>query len=199
MNYDILIAGVGGQGLVLSSRLIGAAAIGAGLFARTSETIGMSQRGGCVVSNVRIGDEWQSPVVPAGEADLIIGSELCETVRNLAKLKPHGSVILNSLIVNPITVSLGMQEYHAEKMMDDIKSNVKNLLIIDAGKLAIEAGSVKAGNVVLLGAAAGAGYLPISVEQLVKAIDENVPPKYRELNKRAFEMGYQYAKSLSSV
>jgi indolepyruvate ferredoxin oxidoreductase beta subunit len=97
MKYDILIAGVGGQGLVLASRLIGAAAIGAGFFARTSETIGMSQRGGCVVSNVRIGDEFLSPSVPTGQADLIIGSELCETARNLAKLKPHGTRLLYRL------------------------------------------------------------------------------------------------------
>lgn len=193
MKYDILITGVGGQGQVLASRLLGAAAIACGQSVRTGETIGMAQRGGCVVSNVRIGDEVRSPSVPDGQADLIIGFELCETVRSLKKLRPGGRVLLNSHIISPITVSLGMQQYDAAAMLDYIKSHVDTLLIIDGMQLALQAGSVKACNTVLLGAAAGAGFLPFPAQALADTISANVPAKYRELNSKAFEAGRSFA------
>ena len=194
MKYDILITGVGGQGQVLASRLLGAAAIGVGFSARTGETIGMAQRGGCVVSNVRIGDGIVSPTVPFGAADLVIGFEICETARSLGRLAPGGSVVLNDHVVSPVTVSLGLQAYDREAMLTRIKARTKRLLIIDANTLAAKAGSQKCANVVLLGAAAGAGFLPFSADALGKAMENAVPPKYRELNFTALKSGYNYAK-----
>jgi indolepyruvate ferredoxin oxidoreductase beta subunit len=194
MKYDILISGVGGQGQVLASRLIGAAAIEAGLSARTGETIGMAQRGGCVLSNVRIGDGIASPSVPLGHADLIIGFELCETARVLNRLSPCGRVILNDHIISPVTVSLGLQSYDKQAMLRTVKNSAKEMLIIDASALALAAGSEKAANVVLLGAASGMGFLPFSQELLLKTIENTVPPKFRCLNLAAFSSGYTYAK-----
>lgn len=194
MKYDILISGVGGQGQVLASRLIGAAAIEAGLSARTGETIGMAQRGGCVLSNVRIGDGIASPSVPLGHADLIIGFELCETARVLNRLGSCGRVILNDHVISPVTVSLGLQSYDTQAMLGAVKNAAKELLIIDASALALAAGSEKATNVVLLGASAGMGFLPFSQELLVKTIESTVPPKFRSLNLAAFSSGYTYAK-----
>lgn len=193
MNCNVLISGVGGQGQVLASRLIGAAAIDKGYDVRTSETIGMSQRGGCVTSNVRISGGFLSPAVPLGGADLLIGFELCETVRNIARLNVCGGVVLNKQVIKPVTVSLGIQEYNAEKMMDFLKQKVKRLVAIDALKLANEAGSAKATNVVMLGAAVGAGFLPFEKNGFLKVICNNVPPKFRKLNEKAFESGYNFA------
>ena len=194
MKYDILISGVGGQGQVLASRLIGAAAIGAGFRARTGETIGMAQRGGCVVSNVRVGDDLMSPTVPYGQADLIIGFELCETARVLPRLSSFGRVVCNDHVISPITVSLGLQNYSRDGMMEYIKRNAKNLLIIDANRLAVEAGSEKAANVVLLGASVGAGYLPFSREAMIKSLKTILPQKLLALNLAAFDGGYHFAK-----
>lgn len=196
MNCNILIAGVGGQGQVLASRLIGAAAIDKGYDVRTSETIGMSQRGGCVTSNVRISGGFLSPAVPLGGADLLIGFELCETVRNVARLNEGGGVVLNSQIIKPVTVSLGIQKYDTEKMIDFLKLKVKKLVVIDALKIAGKAGSTKATNVVMLGAAVGAGFLPLEKDKLLNVICNNVPQKFRELNKKAFESGYSFASKI---
>ena len=195
MKCDVLIAGVGGQGQVLASRLIGAAALEMGLNARTSETIGMSQRGGCVTSNVRIGGDILSSTVPMGEADLIIGFELCETVRNLARLSQGGGLVLSSQIISPVAVSLGLMKYDAEKMFDYIRSNVKRLIYIDAMSIANTVGLPKAANVVMLGAACGAGFLPFEKETFLAVIGKNVPQKFKALNEKAFESGYIFAKS----
>jgi len=198
MSLDILITGVGGQGQVLASRLIAAAAINDGKFVRTGATIGMSQRGGCVVSHIRIGDSCKSATIPLGSADLIIGFELCETARILNRLKKDGKILLNNQIINPITVSLGMEAYDAQAMERAIEKAASSLITVDGYALAEEAGSVKAVNVVLLGAAVGSGYLPLSRESFQKALTENIPPRFQELNQKAFEAGYAYAaKALS--
>jgi indolepyruvate ferredoxin oxidoreductase beta subunit len=195
MKCDILIAGVGGQGQVLASRLLGAAAIDAGFAARTSETIGMSQRGGSVTSNVRIDGGAFSSIIPTAQADIIIGFEICETVRNLSRLSENGGVVMSSKVISPVSVSLGLAKYDKEKMLQYIKDNVKKLVVIDAQKLALEAGSVKAANVVMLGAALGAGLLPFKKDRFLSVIGDNVPKKFKELNIRAFEKGYEFAVS----
>ena len=186
MKCDILIAGVGGQGQVLASRLLGAAAIDAGFDARTSETIGMSQRGGCVTSNVRIGGGVLSAAVPQGQADLIIGFELCETVRNLSRLSAGGAVVLSTKVISPVAVSLGQANYDEKKMLRYIKSVVKRLVIIDAPAIAAKAGSIRAANVVMLGAACGAGFLPFDKDRFLSVIAQNVPEKFKALNQQAF-------------
>lgn len=191
MKTDILIAGVGGQGQVLASRLIGAAAILEGYAVRTGETIGMSQRGGSVVSHVRIGGESQAATVPFGKADLVIGFELCETVRNLKRLSANGRLIVNTQRINPVTVSLGMERYEAEAMEEALKKATGNLIMLDGYSMASQAGSVKAINVVLLGTAVGSGYLPLSRESFIQAIRSMIPQRLHSLNFAAFDTGFE--------
>ncbi|MCX7773817.1 MAG: indolepyruvate oxidoreductase subunit beta [Clostridia bacterium] len=193
MKCDVLITGVGGQGQILASRLIGAAAIIENQPVRTGETIGMSQRGGCVVSHVRIGGESKSATIPFGYADLIIGFELCETVRSLNRLSPDGGLIVNKQTINPVTVSLGMEAYDTEAMEKALQAKTDKRLIVDGYGLAQQAGSVKAVNVVLLGAAVGSGFLKLSRESFIEAIKSTVSQKFHELNVKAFELGYGFA------
>lgn len=192
LKFDILISGVGGQGTVLASRLIAAAAIKQGSFARTSETIGMSQRGGCVVSHVRINSEKSSSIIPFENADMIIAFELAEAARSIPRLSKDGCCIVNSQIIKPVSASLGTSQYDIEQITDYIKTNAKEVYFIDGYKLAKEAGTIKAVNVVLLGAATAVGKMPFNREVILESIIENVPQKFRDLNKKAFELGFNF-------
>ena len=194
MKFDILIAGVGGQGTVLASRLLAAAAIKAGCFARTSETIGMAQRGGCVVSHVRIGSEQSGPVIPYGTADLLIGFEPAEAARNIGRLAPDGKCVVNARVIKPVSASLDAVSYDVDTIFEFIDRNSSETVMVDGYALAEEAGSVKALNVTLLGVAAAAGFLPFSKDDIKSVISENVSRKYIELNKRAFDIGAAYKK-----
>lgn len=191
---DILISGVGGQGTILASKILANGAILDGSErARTGETIGMSQRGGCVVSHVRTSDTY-SPYIPLGGADLLLSFELCEGARNLPHLKKDGVAIVNTAEINPITVALGAASYDADMMKDYISTNTK-AYFLDANKLSLECGSVKSVNVLLVGFAFGLGLLNISKESLLHAIKNNVKPKFYEMNVKAFECGENHAKS----
>ncbi len=192
MKFDILIAGVGGQGTVLASRLLAAAAIKAGYYARTSETIGMAQRGGCVVSHVRIGSEEASPIIPYGTADLLIGFEPSEAARNINRLAPSGRSVVNTRVIKPVTASLDTVTYAIDPINAFIRTNSSETVMLDGYALAEKAGSVKALNVVLLGVAAAAGFLPFDKDDLESIICENVSPRYVELNKKAFNTGLEY-------
>lgn len=194
MKYDILIAGVGGQGTVLSSRLLAAAAIEAGYFTRTSETIGMSQRGGSVVSHVRIGSKESSPIIPIGKSDLLIGFELAEAARNLSRLSPTGKCIVNLQVIKPVTVSLGGASYNTDEITEYIKSTAPGVVFVDGYSLAENAGSIKAVNVVLLGAAVASGFLPFSKEEVESVIAQNIPKKFLDINLKAFKTGYEFKK-----
>lgn len=192
MKYDILIAGVGGQGTVLASRLLAAAAIKAGYFTRTSETIGMAQRGGCVVSHVRIDSEKDSPIIPYESADLLIGFEPAEAARNIGRLAQGGKCVVNTRSIKPVTASLDTVPYDAGPICEFIQQNASEAILVDGYALAEESGSVKALNIVLLGVAAAAGFLPFSDKDLDSIITENVSGKYIELNKKAFNIGLSY-------
>jgi len=192
MKCDILIAGVGGQGTVLASRLLAASAVEAGYFARTSETIGMAQRGGCVVSHVRIGSQKASSIIPSGMADLLIGFELSEAARNMYRLSPGGKCVINTRAIKPVTASLDSKSYDADRVYEYIKANAPRSIFVDGYALAQKAGSVKALNVVLIGVAAAAGFIPIGRDELEKAIVCNVSPKYVDLNIKAFNIGLEY-------
>jgi len=193
-KFDILISGVGGQGTVLASRLIAAAATKQGNFARTSETIGMSQRGGCVVSHVRINSEKSSSIIPFHNANMIIAFELAEAARSLPRLSKDGCCIINTQIIKPVSASLGTSQYDIEEITQYIKNNAKEVYFIDGYSIAKEIGTVKAVNVVLLGAATAIGKMPFSRRAMLQSIVENVPQKFRELNEKAFEMGYKSIK-----
>ena len=190
LRYDVWIAGVGGQGTILASRILAAAAILRDEFARTGETIGMSQRGGCVVSNVRLGGERVSPYIPTAQSDLILGFELAETARNMPKLKPSGAVVVNTQKIKPVSLSLGVGSYDEEVLAAYIRQNCKRALFIDGYDLAVAAGSAKAVNIVLLGAACGAGLLPFSREELEQTVKETVAPRFVEMNLKAFASGF---------
>ena len=184
---DIILAGVGGQGTVLASKLLARAAMNNGLFVRTAETIGMAQRGGCVVTHVRIGDS-DSSMIPLGAADAIISFEPGEAVRNLGYLKPDGMVITAANGVIPVTASLGGCGYDPAAMVAYLEKNVARVKAVDVDKVAAECGSFKVINVALLGAAARFGLGAITIDALEEAVREMVPPKFLELNLKALSI-----------
>ncbi len=198
-KFDILISGVGGQGTVLASRLIAAAAINQGSFARTAETIGMSQRGGCVVSHVRIDSEKSGSIIPFGGADMVIAFELAEAARSIPRLSKKGCCIVNTQVIKPVSASLGNSHYDNDEIIKYIKDNSQEVYFVDGYSLAEKAGNVKAVNVVLLGAATAVGKMPFTREIMLNAIIENVPQKFRELNQKAFEMGYEATVELKNA
>lgn len=184
---NILLCGVGGQGTVLASKILAQCAIGRGTSARTAETIGMAQRGGCVTSHVRLGDDVFSPLIPEGTADLIIAFEPAEAVRSLKYLAPGGAVVVNRRAVKPVTDSLA-GGYRGADMLAYLEQNVENLTVCDADAVCAACGSARVLNLALLGAAAKRGVLGFSVEELNRVIDEKLPERFRALNKKAINL-----------
>ncbi|MBO5031815.1 MAG: indolepyruvate oxidoreductase subunit beta [Lachnospiraceae bacterium] len=193
MNKDILICGVGGQGTVLASKLIAAAAMNCGHAVHSAETIGMAQRGGSVTSHVRIGDKAYSPLIPKGSADIILAFEPAEAVRNLPYLKKDGTIIVNSVPVKPTTESLNDTGYDGAEMLEYLKKKC-GCLIIDAEKICEPFGSSRYFNAVILGAAVGTGKLGLTAEALIQEIEARVPAKFIDTNKKAFLAGLEYSK-----
>lgn len=189
MKVDIVIAGVGGQGSVLASRALALAAMAEGLAVRTSEVIGMAQREGMVTSHVRMGQDLYGALIPDGAADYLLGLELAETVRNLPKLRPGGLIITTTSAIVPASVHLGLSSYDSAALITYLKQKNRTALLLDAARLAGQAGSNRAANAVVLGALSRAGKLPFSPEQLLNSIIEMIPEKFQEINRRAFELG----------
>lgn len=187
LNY--LLAGVGGQGTVLASRIIAQCAMNQGQTARTAETIGMAQRGGCVVSHVRIGENVFSPLVPAKMADGIIGFEPGEVVRCIDYLKPGGFIVVSNMPVKPVTDSLSPVNYDSETMIDYLRSVTDRIVVVDGDRILEEAGSGKVLNLGLLGAAIESGYLAFSREEVEAVIQDRIDPRFMELNLRALALG----------
>ncbi len=185
MRKDIILCGVGGQGTVLASRLISAAAMAKGIPVLSAETIGMAQRGGSVFSHLRMGDGLYSPMIARGEADLIIGFEPGEAVRMLPFLKPDGQMIVSDRAVMPVTASLAGTEYRASDMLDFLSAHVADLRILDAEEAMRKIGSPKVLNLILLGAAVSGGALGLERKDLEDAIRARIPEKFHELNFRA--------------
>jgi len=183
---NILIVGVGGQGSLLASKLMGRALLIEGYDAKVSEVHGMSQRGGAVVTYVRYGDKVYSPIVDRGQAELLVSFELLEAARWLDHLAPGGQVVTNTQRINPIPVIMGAMEY-PENLLEKFEATGAKVDAIDALALAEEAGSAKAVNIVMMGRLSK--YFPFSKETWARALEETVPPKFLELNKRAFEAG----------
>ncbi len=183
---NIMIVGVGGQGTLLASRILGNAVISEGYDVKVSEVHGMSQRGGSVVTYVKYGDKVFSPIIDRGEADLILAFEKLEAARALPYLKECGTVILNDREIAPMPVITGAAEY-PDGLVADIASKAK-VIAIDALSLSLEAGSTKAVNVVLIGVLARSS--DISKEVWIQTIKDTVPAKFLDLNLKAFELGY---------
>ena len=184
---NILLAGVGGQGTVLASRIIANAAISRGETAHTAETIGMAQRGGCVVSHVRIGADAHAPLIPKGTADTLIGFEPAEAVRALPYLKAGGTVIVSDAAVKPVTDALSDSGYEGAAMIAFLKEQPVRLVVVD-GAAVVAACGAKALNIALLGAAAAADAIGVSPDDLRQVV-EGLNPRFREGNLRALALG----------
>ena len=183
---NVMIVGVGGQGSLLASKLLGRLLLTKGYDIKVSEVHGMSQRGGSVVTYVRYGDKVYSPIIDKGEADFIVSFELLEAARWTEYLKDGGKIIANTQQINPMPVITGAAKY-PEALADKMKGKGIDLDAFDALKLAEEAGSSKAVNIVLMGRLSN--YFDASVEEWMKAIEESVPEKFLEMNKKAFALG----------
>ncbi len=184
---NILLCGVGGQGTVLASKLLAYCAMRDGHEAKTAETIGMAQRGGSVVSHVRIGENKHSPLIPKGCADIIIAFEPAEAVRCISYLKKGGAVVVNTNAVMPVTASLSGTDYNSQTMLEYLENNVEKLYKVDGNEICKRCGSSKILNVALLAAAAKNGCLGMSTDDLKTAVSEFVPEKFRELNLKAID------------
>lgn len=183
---NILLVGVGGQGILLASEILSEAFMLAGHDVKKSEIHGMSQRGGSVVSHVRFGTEVFSPVVPEGEGDILFGFELLETYRALPLLRPGATVVANDDRILPPAVLLGQAEY-PKGLADKIRQKFPDLLLVDGQGMALSAGDVRAANTVLLGAVSKR--LMIAEEIWQQALEKMVPKKALEINLKAFQSG----------
>jgi indolepyruvate ferredoxin oxidoreductase, beta subunit len=186
----IFFTGVGGQGTLLATRLVGEAALEAGIPVTMSEIHGMAQRGGVVESSVVMGDAL-SPTIADCEADVLMAFEPLEAVRALPKCFSGSIVISSTTPIVPFTVAIGQSTYPSPETLDRlIKEKVSRLLWVDADRLAREAGSDRAANTVLVGALAGSGQLPICQENWREALQRIFPPRLLHINQQAFELGW---------
>ena len=183
---NIMIVGVGGQGSLLASKLLGRMLLQKGYDIKVSEVHGMSQRGGSVVTYVRFGDKVYSPVIDKGEADFIVSFELLEAARWTQYLKPGGKIVVNTQEINPMPVIIGAAEY-PQGLAEQMKAAGLSVDAIDALALAQQAGSAKAVNIVLMGHLSR--YFDFAEEEWLEAIENCVPAKFLELNKTAFRLG----------
>lgn len=187
---NILIAGVGGQGIILASRAIAETALAAELPVRTAETIGMAQREGPVVSHIRIGALTYGPLIPRGAADILVACEPAEGARNLPFLKRGGRAIISTSPVIPVSVSLGTSSYDLSSILHFLQNHIDKPYFLDAASLAREAGSLKALNMVMLGALSTLE-LPFPAEELLSTALKLLPPEIHQVNSRAFALGRQ--------
>ena len=186
-TVNVMIVGVGGQGSLLASKLLGRLLTDEGYDVKVSEVHGMSQRGGSVVTYVRFGDKVYSPLICDGEADYIVSFEKLEAARWASALREGGRIIVNTQEIDPMPVLIGKSEYPSD-ILDGLKSKGVKIDEVDALSVALEAGSPKAVNIVLMSKLAR--YLDIPRDKWIAAIEAIVAPKFAELNKKAFNLGY---------
>jgi len=186
MTKNIMIVGVGGQGTLLASRILGNVVIGEGYDVKVSEVHGMSQRGGSVVTYVKYGEKVYSPIIDLGGADVVLAFEMLEAYRALPYLKKGGKMIANTQQINPMPVIIGKMSYPAD--IDKKLADQVDLFTVDAVSLAEQAGNIKSVNVVLIGVLAKSSEIPY--EKWIAAIEATVPAKFLEINKKAFDLGY---------
>ncbi len=183
---NILLVGVGGQGILLASEILSETFMLAGYDVKKSEIHGMSQRGGSVVSHVRFGQEVFSPIVPEGEGDILFGFELMETYRYLPLLRKGGAVIVNDLQIPPSSVLMGKESY-PEGLAEKIRAQFPDFLLVDGQGIAREAGNPRAANTALLGAVSRR--LDIPEHYWTQALEKMVPKKALDVNEKAFQLG----------
>lgn len=184
---SVMIVGVGGQGTLLASRILGNVVIEEGYDVKVSEVHGMAQRGGSVVTYVKYGEKVYSPIISEGEADIILSFEELEAYRYLPYLKKGGTLIVNAQEIDPMPVITGAAKY-PEEIVQKLKNKADGVVAVDALALANEAGNSKAVNVVLLGVLAKSS--DIAEEKWLEAVKKTVPPKFLDVNLKAFALGY---------
>ena len=191
---DVYLVGVGGQGIITASRIIGEAAILAGKQVVLSETHGMAQRGGSVVCTARIGDV-SGPLIPDGRADVVLSFELLETLRALCKVSKDTTVITSTERVVPLTVSTQKLKYPSEEeVVERLSNEVSRVVTVDSARLAEEAGAPISSNVVMVGALAGSGITGIDRAHFEKALESTIPRNLEE-NLKAFSSGFEKGRS----
>jgi indolepyruvate ferredoxin oxidoreductase beta subunit len=192
---NLIFCGVGGQGIVLASKLVSQAALDSGVPVRTAETIGMAQRGGSVTSHVRIGANIHSPLIPLGTADAIVAFEPAEAVRCLPYLAPgRGAVVVSMRPVPPVTAALARLEYDGSEMLGYLRACGERVIVVDGDEVCAACGSPKVLNTALLGAAAEAGVLGFSADDLELVIRRTIPERFVEMNVQALALGAGYTR-----
>jgi indolepyruvate ferredoxin oxidoreductase beta subunit len=193
-EFNILITGVGGQGVILLSELLGRSAVKDGLRVRGSEVLGMAVRGGSVTSIIRFGDDVYGPLIPIGKCDVLIGMEPSEALRGITYLSKSSLVIVNMAVTIPFTVSIGESKYPGlEEILKILAAASGRVIKLDAAQIAREAGSLLTVNNVMLGALFGSGKLPIRVKTIKESIRRRFPTqKAAAVNIKAFDLGYQF-------
>lgn len=191
-ELNILIIGVGGQGVILMSELLGKSAVKEGLPVRGSEVLGMAVRGGSVTSIVRIGDGIYGPLIPLGKCDILVGMEPAEALRGITYLSKSSVVLLNTAMTIPFTVSIGQSKYPGLDEISGILADVAGKVIqLDASRIAETAGSISAVNSVMLGALFGTGRVPINIRTIKDSISSRFSSRASTVNVKAFDLGYQ--------
>ena len=191
-EINIIICGVGGQGVVVMSVLLGNAAVKDGIEVKGSEVLGMAQRGGSVFSNIRLGSTAIAPLTPEGKCDVMVAVEPSEALRNIQYLGAKSVVVLNSRAVIPYTVFMGKSKYpKQEDILAKLRKVTDRVIELDATSLAEEAGSIQAANVVMMGALFGSELVPITVATAKAVIEARFPVKAAATNLKAFDRGYE--------
>jgi len=191
-EFNILITGGGGQGVILISELLGRAAVTDKLRVRGSEILGMAVRGGSVTSAIRIGEEVYGPLIPTGKCNVLVGMEPSEALRNIACLSKSSLVIINTAVTIPFTVSVGESKYPSpEEILSQLGKASSKIVQLDAAKTAQDAGNRLATNIVMLGALFGTEQLPIKIDTIKETMRERFPAKLAPVNIRAFDLGYE--------
>ncbi|MHA1617327.1 MAG: indolepyruvate oxidoreductase subunit beta [Candidatus Njordarchaeales archaeon] len=195
---DIVLTGVGGQGIVFASNLLATAAMNNGYKVKLTHRKGLAQRGGSVLSFVRIYQNTNvSPIIPFSKADLLLGFEVLESLRNINYVKSNGVAVINFRKIEPVNIKIGMHQYPSDDEIRRILNNSSiKYYLIDAREIALSTNNPRGENVALVGFAAGLELLPISKDALIEAIRTISPPKYAELNIRTLERAYQRAQEV---
>lgn len=197
-TFKIVVAGVGGQGTLLATRLLADTAIRSGMHVKIGETYGMAQRGGPVMGHIQIGGKTNNPQIRKGEADVLIGFEPSEAVRRgVTYLKKGGLAIINTRVTAPVEVVSGMRAYpNMEKMIGLLRKVTGDIHLFDATGIAEDAGDPITTNIVMLGAITKSGLLPYGEEAVVETLKTGLKPQFLEMNMRAFELGKKAYESL---
>lgn len=189
MIKNIVLIGVGGQGTILTSKILAIGLVDKGYDVKMSEIHGMSQRGGSVSTQIRYGEKVYSPNIGEGEADIVVAFEKAEAVRGLPYLKQGGTLVVDEREIYPLPVLTGAVKY-PDNIIDELRAKIKNLLVLNASKIASDLGNAKAQNIVLLGSLVA--FLGLEDIDWTGIIEKNVPSKAVEINKKAFEEGLKF-------